>query len=91
MDHATRLKRLKFRAWHRGTKEADLMIGGFFETGVVSSIYLDNALIGPVRDAATTLLGDGLLSAEAVSIINSNALRHVDYHHHHIHIRADGK
>jgi antitoxin CptB len=32
MDHATRLKRLKFRAWHRGTKEADLMIGGFFDS-----------------------------------------------------------
>lgn len=31
MDHDTRLKRLKFRAWHRGTKEADLMIGGFFD------------------------------------------------------------
>jgi antitoxin CptB len=25
----TRLKRLRFRAWHRGTKEADLLIGGF--------------------------------------------------------------
>ena len=31
MDHETRLKRLRFRAWHRGTKEADLMIGGFFD------------------------------------------------------------
>ncbi|QLC24241.1 succinate dehydrogenase assembly factor 2 [Parasphingopyxis algicola] len=31
MDHANRLKRLKFRAWHRGTKEADLLIGGFFD------------------------------------------------------------
>lgn len=31
MDHETRLRRLKFRAWHRGTKEADLMIGGFFD------------------------------------------------------------
>lgn len=30
MDHATRLKRLKFRAEHRGTREADIMIGGFF-------------------------------------------------------------
>lgn len=30
MDHETRLKRLRFRSWHRGTKEADLMIGGFF-------------------------------------------------------------
>ena len=27
-----RLKRLRFRSWHRGTKEADLMIGGFFDT-----------------------------------------------------------
>jgi len=29
MDRETRLKRLRFRAWHRGTKEADLMVGGF--------------------------------------------------------------
>ena len=26
-----RLKRLHFRAWHRGTREADFMIGGFFD------------------------------------------------------------
>lgn len=32
MDHDIRLKRLRFRSWHRGTKEADLMIGGFFDT-----------------------------------------------------------
>ena len=31
MDHQTRLKRLRFRAWHRGTKEADLLIGGFLD------------------------------------------------------------
>ncbi|ODP37828.1 succinate dehydrogenase assembly factor 2 [Sphingomonas turrisvirgatae] len=31
MDHETRLKRLRFRAWHRGVKEADLMLGGFFD------------------------------------------------------------
>ena len=30
MDHVDRLKRLRFRAWHRGTKEADLLIGSFF-------------------------------------------------------------
>ncbi|HSG33486.1 MAG TPA: succinate dehydrogenase assembly factor 2 [Sphingomonadaceae bacterium] len=28
---ATRLARLRFRAWHRGTREADYMIGGFFD------------------------------------------------------------
>ena len=31
MDREYRLKRLRFRAWHRGTKEADLLIGGFFD------------------------------------------------------------
>ena len=31
MDRETRLKRLHFRAHHRGTKEADLLIGGFFD------------------------------------------------------------
>ncbi|HKX77934.1 MAG TPA: succinate dehydrogenase assembly factor 2 [Novosphingobium sp.] len=31
MDSDARLKRLKFRAWHRGTREADYVIGGFFD------------------------------------------------------------
>lgn len=28
---ALRLRRAKYRAWHRGTKEADLVVGGFFD------------------------------------------------------------
>jgi antitoxin CptB len=32
MNRDTHLKRLKYRAWHRGTREADMMIGGFFDT-----------------------------------------------------------
>jgi antitoxin CptB len=28
---APRFARARFRAWHRGTREADLMIGGFFD------------------------------------------------------------
>lgn len=31
MNREARLKRLRFRAWHRGTKEADMLIGGFFD------------------------------------------------------------
>ena len=31
MDDEARLKRLKFRAWHRGTREADYMVGGYFD------------------------------------------------------------
>ena len=31
MDPVDRLRSLKFRAWHRGTREADYMIGCFFD------------------------------------------------------------
>ncbi len=31
MDRDARLKRLKFRAWHRGVREADMLVGGFFD------------------------------------------------------------
>jgi antitoxin CptB len=31
MDPNSRLKRLRFRAWHRGVREADLLVGGFFD------------------------------------------------------------
>ena len=31
MDRKKTLKRLQFRSWHRGTREADAIIGGFFD------------------------------------------------------------
>jgi antitoxin CptB len=31
MIEEPRLRRMQFRAWHRGTKEADLLVGGFFD------------------------------------------------------------
>jgi antitoxin CptB len=31
MDRNDRIKRLRFRAWHRGTREADMLIGGYFD------------------------------------------------------------
>jgi antitoxin CptB len=30
-DYSQRLAAARFRAWHRGTREADLMIGGYFD------------------------------------------------------------
>jgi antitoxin CptB len=42
MDRAARLKRLHFRSHHRGTKEADLLIGGFFDR--LSAGWDDEAL-----------------------------------------------
>ncbi len=31
LTFAARIARAQFRAWHRGTREADYMIGGFFD------------------------------------------------------------
>jgi antitoxin CptB len=31
MDHDDRLKRLRFRSRHRGVREADMLLGGYFE------------------------------------------------------------
>ena len=30
------MRALRYRAWHRGTREADMMIGGFFDAHHVS-------------------------------------------------------
>lgn len=43
MDRPTRIKRLRFRAWHRGTKEADLLIGGYFD--LLHAGWDDDAMI----------------------------------------------
>ena len=49
MQTADRLRRLKFRAWHRGTREADYMIGCFFDrhhpTWTVADIDLFEQLV----------------------------------------------
>ena len=31
MTDDPRLRRLRFRAWHRGTREADYVVGGYFD------------------------------------------------------------
>ena len=31
MDRKDRLNRLRFRAWHRGVREADMLVGGYFD------------------------------------------------------------
>jgi len=40
------LKRLHWRAHHRGTKEADLLIGGFFDAHAASWSAEERALFG---------------------------------------------
>ena len=44
------LKRLHWRAHHRGTKEADLMIGGFFEAHHASWTQSERALFSAMLE-----------------------------------------
>lgn len=57
MDREHRLKRLRFRAWHRGVKEADLLIGGFFDA------------YGETWDEAEMALFEELLEEQDVDIL----------------------
>ena len=51
------LKALRYRAWHRGTREADMMIGGFFDAH------------GATWDAATRDTFAALLNEQDVDIM----------------------
>lgn len=44
------LKRLHWRAHHRGTREADLMIGGFFDTHHASWTSLERMVFSEMLD-----------------------------------------
>jgi antitoxin CptB len=44
------LKRLQWRATHRGTREADMLIGGFFEAHHASWSAADRALFAAMLD-----------------------------------------
>jgi antitoxin CptB len=57
MDPENRLKRLRYRAWHRGTREADLMIGGFLDR------------YGATWDAAELAWFEALLEEQDVDIM----------------------
>ena len=44
------LKRLAWRAHHRGTREADMLVGGFFDVHHESWSPADRALFGEMLD-----------------------------------------
>lgn len=44
--HSSLRKKLYFRAWHRGTREADLLMGRFAETFLVDCSEDDAELFG---------------------------------------------
>lgn len=53
----TRLRRIRYRAWHRGTREADYIVGGFFDAH------------GATWDDAQTEWFEALLDEQDVDIL----------------------
>ena len=68
-------KRLQFRAWHRGTREADLIMGPFAEREVplMAAAELqnfENLLHCPDPDVYDWLTGKAAIPAEHLPLIN---------------------
>lgn len=82
MDEA-RVKRLKFRAWHRGTREADYMIGGFFDRyhsqwGANEIEWFERLLDEEDVDIMGWALGTLAVPAEYAGVL-MEAFRRLDY------------
>ena len=81
-----RRKRLLFRCWHRGTREMDLIIGGFADMhiGDLSDQdieELENLLEVPDPDLYAAFSGGAPLAAEQVTGIYTRIQRYVDEAH----------
>ena len=84
MPHTDRLKRLKFRAWHRGTREADYMIGGFFdrysaEWGETELDWYEAVVEEDDVDIMAWALGTGHPPAHLDNPLLIAAMRRLDY------------
>jgi antitoxin CptB len=78
-----RLRRMKFRAWHRGTREADYMIGGFFdryhaEWDEAQCVWFEALLDEQDVDVLGWALGT-IAIPQAFSGLQMELLRQLDY------------
>jgi antitoxin CptB len=61
-----RRRRLMFRAWHRGTKEADLMIGGFVQRNIATFTESELDELEAVLELPDVDLADWLSGRRAI-------------------------
>jgi len=58
----TRLKRLRYRAWHRGTRELDLILGRFADAHLAAMSERELAAFEALVDAADPEIGNCVLA-----------------------------
>lgn len=81
--------------WNFGDEQMALLIAGFFDSGLFevggeAAVFLDRELHNGVRRGADRLLARGVISSETFELYSfrQGLLRHVEPHHHHVHIRV---
>lgn len=83
MDTAVRIRRLKFRAWRRGTREADYLMGGFFDRHHAGWTEADVAWFEALLDEDDAdVMAWALGTQDAPSRfggVQMNAMRRLDY------------
>ncbi|MBW8785117.1 MAG: succinate dehydrogenase assembly factor 2 [Novosphingobium sp.] len=83
MPDTALLRRLKFRAWHRGTREADFIVGGFFDRysaswGEAEIAWFEALLEEQDVDVLAWALGSAEVPSHLAGPLMS-ALRKLDY------------
>ena len=77
------LRALKYRAWHRGTREADMMIGGFFDAHHAGWDTHDRALFAALlTEQDVDIMAWAIGTAEAPERFQGpmmQAMRKLDY------------
>ncbi|MHA1188884.1 MAG: FAD assembly factor SdhE [Alphaproteobacteria bacterium] len=61
-----RHKRVLFRAWHRGTRELDLLLGGYADRHIATMKDADLAAFETLMDVPDTQLYDWLIGSAPV-------------------------
>lgn len=82
-DLASRFARARFRAWHRGTREADFMIGGFYDAhhekwSESELAWFEALLEEDETDVMAWALGTAEVPGKYVSL-QMHALQKLDY------------
>ena len=83
MPDADRIKRLRFRAWHRGTRESDYLMGCFFDRfhgqwGAADFAWFEDLLNEEDPDVLAWAMGTEAPPARYAGVL-MDAMRRLDY------------
>lgn len=80
-DHATRVKRLIYRSWHRGTKELDLLLGPFAQAELACLTADDLTDYETLLQTPEPLLYDLLTGKASAPLFDTPVLRRIHAFH----------